>query len=480
MFAIDIKDLTLQYKSWSTKQSDNVFDNLNLKILEGEKALVLAKSDQGKTTLSRLLSNLLTKFIPCVQSGTIKLFNQNIEEVEPFDLVNTVCYVSQNPTEMFITTTVENEIAFPFETLGIKRERIIEKVESALKDWGLERYRDVSPTELSGGEKKRLLLAISFAINSKILLLDESFDDLDREYRELLSKKIKQSSNTIIVFSARYLYQFNDVFDNIYILENKKIFKDSNFLNKFTHQDINQYLKNSLLLEKKELRETNNTIKAHKLRAENLEIERVRDSSKLNNFKLFCDNFSIKSKEIVRLIGNNGSGKSTLSRILCGLDTWISGNIYLNDKEVKPQELQTKVAYLFQNPDLQIFLPTVEQELSYGLLNNPKYTTKEINRKVSDCSKLFNLDLEDTPSTMSFALRKFLQAGVYYLLDRDFIIFDEIDGAMSYEDAYYIIDKLSKNGAGIILITHDDNFAKSICDYTYLLKDGKAEVLENE
>ena len=480
MLAIDIKDLTLQYKSWSSKQSDNVFDNLNLEIAEGDKTLILAKSDQGKTTLSRLLSNLLTKFIPCNQSGTIKLFNQNIEEVEPFDLVNNVCYVSQNPTEMFITTTVENEIAFPFETLGIKRERIIDKVESALKDWDLERYRDVSPTELSGGEKKRLLLAISFAINSKILLLDESFDDLDREYRELLSKKIKQSSNTIIVFSARYLSQFENIFDNIYTLENKTISKDSNYLSKFTHQDISQYLVNSVLLDKKESRENINKRKVFNLRAEKLEIERLRDSSKLNNFKLYCDNFSIKSGEIVRLIGNNGSGKSTLSRVLCGIDKWLSGNLYLNDNVIKPEELQTKVAYLFQNPDLQIFLPTVEQELAYGLLNSQTLKAKEIDQKVKNCSQLFNLDLEDTPSTMSFALRKFLQAGVYYLLDRDFIIFDEIDGAMSYEDAYYIIDKLSQNGAGIILITHDDNFAKSICDYTYLLKDGRAEVIENE
>lgn len=479
MLAIDIKDLTLKYKSWSSKKLDNVFLNLNLKIEEKEKTLILAKSDQGKTTLSRLLSNLLLKFIPCYQSGTIKLFNENILEKEPYDLVNTVCYVSQNPTEMFITTTVENEIAFPFETLGLEREIIIEKVNSALKEWGLDKYRDVSPTQLSGGEKKRLLLAISFALNSKILLLDESFDDLDKEYRELLAKKIQLSNQTIIVFSARYLSQFKEIFDNTLVLENKELRKDSNYLKIFTHQNIDNYLKDSILLREKSKRlEKYKDI--HNLKAKNLELVRIRESSKIKNFKLYCDDFSIKSGEIVRLIGNNGSGKSTLSRVLCGLDSWISGDVYFDDKEVSIEELQTKVAYLFQNPDFQIFLPTVKQELAYGLENDIRFNSKEIDNKVKECASLFNLDLEDTPSTMSFALRKYLQAGVYYLLDRDFIIFDEIDGAMSYEDAYYIIDKLSKNGAGIILITHDDDFAKSICDYTYKLKDGKAEVVKDE
>jgi len=140
--------------------------------------------------------------------------------------------------------------------------------------------------------------------------------------------------------------------------------------------------------------------------------------------------------------------------------------------------LQTKVAYLFQNPDLQIFLPTVREELSYGLENRGKLSTSQIKEKVESCAKLFNLDLEETPSTMSFALRKNLQAAVYYLLDRPFIILDEIDGAMSYESSYYIIDKLSEKGAALVIITHDDDFAKSISDKTYKFKDGIVEEIK--
>ncbi|MGD1823158.1 MAG: ATP-binding cassette domain-containing protein [Pleomorphochaeta sp.] len=480
MLALEIKGLTLKYKSWTSKQTENVFDNLNLSVAEGEKALILANSDEGKTTLSRLLSNLLLKFIPCEISGSIKLFDNDITKFEPYDLVEQICYVSQNPMEMFITTTVENEIAFPFETLGIERSLIIKKVNKAIKEWGLEKYRDVSPSELSGGERKRLLLAVTFALNSKIILLDEAFDDLDKDYRALLAKKVKESKSTVLVFSARYLTQFEDVFDTINVLENKQIVKNENFKNKFTHQDVTTYLNDTRLIYEHEKRVENILINKEELQIESLEIERVRESSKSNNFKLLCNDFSIKTGEIVRLVGNNGSGKSTLSRVLCGLDSPIKGKVLLNKKEVEEAVLRTKIAYLFQNPDLQIFLPTVKEELAYGLENDSSYSSEEIKSKVSDCAALFNLDLDETPSTMSFALRKFLQAGVYYLLDRPFIIFDEIDGAMNYEDAYYIIDKLSERGAAIIIITHDDSFAKSISDRTYIAKSGKVEVVKNE
>ncbi len=475
MSAIEIKSLSFKYKSWTNKKSENVFSDLNLSIEENEKTLILANSDEGKTTFSRLVSNLLMKFIPSDVSGEIKLFGENLFDFEPYELVDKICYVSQNPMEMFITTTVENEIAFPFETLGIDRNIIIEKVNKAISDWGLERYREVSPAELSGGERKRLLLAITFAINPKIIIFDEAFDDLDKNYRELLANLIKENKNTIIVLSARYLNQFENKFDKIYVLENGQIFEDENFKEHFTHQEIDKYLKNSRLIESKEYRDNHLDIQREELVVKNLDIERIRENARSISFKLHCDNFSIKTGEIVRLVGENGSGKSTLSRILCGLDKPVDGSVFLNGENANQFVLQTKIAYLFQNPDLQIFLPTVYGELAYGLENAGKLSAKEIKDKVSKCAKLFNLDEEETPSTMSFALRKFLQAAVYYLLERPFVILDEIDGAMSYDNAYYIIDKLSEKGAALIIITHDDEFAKSISDRTYITKNGLVE-----
>ena len=94
---------------------------------------------------------------------------------------------------------------------------------------------------------------------------------------------------------------------------------------------------------------------------------------------------------------------------------------------------------------------------------------------VSECASLFGLDLEETPSTMSYPLRKALQAAVYYLLDRPFYILDELDNALTYTVALSIIALLRRNGAGILLITHDRTFASLVSETTYAIKAGVLE-----
>ncbi|HKL59127.1 MAG TPA: ABC transporter ATP-binding protein, partial [Sphaerochaeta sp.] len=90
-------------------------------------------------------------------------------------------------------------------------------------------------------------------------------------------------------------------------------------------------------------------------------------------------------------------------------------------------------------------------------------------------ASLFGLDLEETPSTMSYPLRKALQAAVYYLLDRPFYILDELDNALTYRVALSIIALLRRNGAGILLITHDRKFASLVSETTYAIEAGILE-----
>jgi energy-coupling factor transport system ATP-binding protein len=480
MNSIEISHLAFKYKSWVEKKNEPVFTDLNLNVKTGNHLLILSKPEGGKTTFSRILNGLIPKFIDGKLSGSISLNAKNIEEVEPYDLINDICYVSQNPLEMFVSTTCENEVAFPLQSMGIEQKEIEKRVSDALSKWGLSNYAKASPFELSGGERKRLLLAVSNAIEPSIYILDEAFDDLDKDWRDFLANEIKNSNKTIITLSARYLVQFEDSFDEIKILENGifTTIDESEAIQLFTHKDINTYLEDSVLIKPIDERVSLFAGKIQELSVKNLIATRKRESIKDEKpFKIDCPDFSIKSCEVIRLIGSNGSGKSTFSRILCGLDQFESGSITLNDKNVIATKLQSNVGYLFQNPDFQIFLPTIYEELAWGLSNSGKYSNKQIKTMVADCAKLFSLDIKATPTTMSFALRKRLQAAVYYLLDRPFLILDELDGAMSYDDAYFIINELSKKGCALVIITHDDDFAKDIADKTYIVDHGKMEVL---
>lgn len=476
MYALEIKDLGFIYKSWGPNKNSKIFDKLCLKIGKGTHCLILARPEGGKTSFSRIVNGLIPKFIEGNIEGSILVNSKNIFEKECYELIEDICYVSQNPSEMFIMTTVENEIAFPLESLGLDKEKIKTIVERELINWGLTHLAKASPAELSGGEKKRLALATSFAVNPSIYVLDEAYDDLDSSWRALLSKRIKESDRTFIVLSARYLTQFDDTFESYYQLRNQNIFSYSKeeAINDFTHKNINHYL-NTLNLKHAE----KSLVKTSRLAVSNLKETRKRKS--VDNeipFNLCCDNFEVKSNEIIRLIGDNGSGKSTLSRILCGLDDYREGKILINNQPSDSSLLNLNVGYLFQNPDYQIFLPTVYEELAWGLNNNNKYSIKQIKEKVSNVANLFDLNLEDTPSTMSFALRKRLQAAVYYLLNRDFLILDELDGAMSYEDAYFIVDMLTREGTALIVITHDSDFCKDIADKTYIVEKGKVRLHE--
>jgi energy-coupling factor transport system ATP-binding protein len=479
MNSIEISHLAFKYKSWVVKKNKPVFTDLNLSVKTGEHLLVLSKPEGGKTTFSRILNGLIPKFIDGKISGSISVNEQSIDEVEPYDLINDICYVSQNPLEMFVSTTCENEVAFPLQSMGIDQKEIKQKVFEALSKWGLLNYAKASPFELSGGERKRLLLAVSNAIEPSIYVLDEAFDDLDKYWRDFLAKEIKNSNKTMITLSARYLVQFEDTFDEIKILEDGtfKSIDESEALKLFTHKDINTYLSDSGLIKTLDERINLYDGKVQQLCVKDLIAIRKRESIRDEKpFKMDCNDFNIKSCEVIRLIGNNGSGKSTFSRIICGLDGYASGSISLNNTSAVATKLQSNVGYLFQNPDFQIFLPTIYEELAWGLVNSGKYSNKMVKKMVEDCAKLFSLDVKDTPTTMSFALRKRLQAAVYYLLDRPFLILDELDGAMSYDDAYFIINELSKKGCALVIITHDDDFAKDIADKTYIVDHGKMEV----
>ena len=83
----------------------------------------------------------------------------------------------------------------------------------ALEHWGLEDLRTSSQQELSGGERKRVLLAVQEVIQARLWILDEAFDDLDQRWRNQLKETIQASDKTILVLASRYLEEFTGLFD---------------------------------------------------------------------------------------------------------------------------------------------------------------------------------------------------------------------------------------------------------------------------
>ncbi|MGE4453247.1 MAG: ATP-binding cassette domain-containing protein [Sphaerochaeta sp.] len=471
--ALSVENLSFTYQSWTEKPNEPIFQGLSMHIPLGSKTLLLAPFNKGKTTLAKLICGVCPKYFPGKMEGTIELFARDLAEMEPWDLLKLCTYVSQNPQEQFVSTSVEEEIAFPLESLSLDREAMHAHMESAIEDWGLQKLRTSSEQELSGGERKRVLLAVMQAIDASFWLLDEAFDDLDQRWRDRLKHLIASNEKTVLVLASRYLAEFDDLFDQVLLLDEGVVHtgERQSLVTRFSHlcgDDLPSPLdtEEPACVQNRELK--CNTLYAERRRVSTNEGE---------SFALSVPDFHLSSGELVTLVGPNGSGKSSFSRLLCGLDVPKEGTIVLDGKELSERELSKRVGYLFQSPDLQIFLPTVEEELSWSLRRRGDLTKAERRQQVLQCAELFSLDLHDTPTTMSYPLRKALQAAVYYLLDRPFYILDELDSALTYQSALSIIALLRRNGAGILLITHDRQFATKVAQRSYTIKDGRMYAL---
>ncbi|HKL58254.1 MAG TPA: ABC transporter ATP-binding protein [Sphaerochaeta sp.] len=468
---LEIRGLFFTYQSWKEDKNASVLSGVTLRLGYTGKTLLLAPFDTGKSTLARIISGLCPKYLPGELKGSIHVCGKDLSHTEPWDLLLDCGYVSQNPQEQFVALSVEDEIAFPLEALGLRREEIAKRVDAALTNWGLLPLRTSSQQELSGGERKRVLLAVQQALNPTLWVLDESFDDLDLSWREYLTTLIREGQQTTLVFASRYLEQFEGLFDQYALLEDGKV--------RFGERD--EILRSFSVLCGDELP---NPLKGqklpskavHTLACSSLVTVRTRVSTlEAKPFTLSVPSFQIHSGDLVTLVGPNGSGKSTFSRLLCGLDEPKTGTFTLDNKVLGQKELNRSVGYLFQNPDLQIFLPTVREELSWSLTRRKDLSSDQVTAMVAECASLFGLDLDETPSTMSYPLRKALQAAVYYLLDRPFYILDELDNALTYSVALTIISLLRRNGAGILLITHDRKFASLVSETTYAIEAGILE-----
>ncbi|MFA5698362.1 MAG: ABC transporter ATP-binding protein [Sphaerochaeta sp.] len=467
--SLEVTQLSFTYHGWGSEQPYTLFEDLSFSIQTGRKTLLLAPFDAGKSTLARILVGGIPAYFPGTLTGTIHLAGNDIAEVNIFDLVEEVTLVTQNPQEQFVASTVEEEVAFALESMGLPQREMKERVHSALTHWNLFELRSASPGELSGGERKRVLLAAAEAIDAPFWILDEPFDDLDEEGRVHLARVIKESDKTILLFSSRYLQHFDGLFDQSLLLDQKRIVQQANedALTAFTTLCGDDEL--TVLKQQTPLQEIPRV-----LRVEHLTVERQRFSTTMiDAFHLEVPALTVAQGEIVSLVGPNGSGKSSLSRVLCGLDEPLGGRRMIDGEVVNSSVLNRRVGYLFQNPDLQIFLPTVKEELAYSLKRIKGISSTTIEQRVQECAKLFDLNLDHTPSTMSYPKRKALQAAVYYLLDRPFYILDELDSALTYQAALKIITQLRGRGAGILVITHDQRFISYLNSRVYAIKDGR-------
>ncbi|GAB4113884.1 MAG: energy-coupling factor transporter ATPase [Candidatus Caldatribacteriota bacterium] len=161
---------------------------INLEIGRGEFVTIIGSNGSGKSTLARHINGLL---LPT--SGDVWVKGMNTKDREClWKIRQEVGMVFQNPDNQIVATTVEDDIAFGLENMGIDRKNMLKRVNWALQVVGLEEYKRFEPHLLSGGQKQRVAIAGAIAMHPSFLILDEPTAMLDPRGRKEVIEVIKK------------------------------------------------------------------------------------------------------------------------------------------------------------------------------------------------------------------------------------------------------------------------------------------------
>ena len=195
--------IALQDFSYAYIHPRKVLDTINLSIEKGSFSVILGPSGAGKTTLCLAIPGAIPHYFGGSSAGTVHVAGMNTQDSTMQHLALTVGTVLQDYETQLVTMTVEEEVGFSLENMGIDPREITLKVKETLSKVGLTGYEQELVASLSGGQKQRLVLASVLATNPKILVLDEPTSALDPEgtgsLYQLLGTLNKEQGITVLV-----------------------------------------------------------------------------------------------------------------------------------------------------------------------------------------------------------------------------------------------------------------------------------------
>lgn len=225
--SIKISNLTHVYMPGSPFEK-KALDDVSLEINDGQFVALIGHTGSGKSTLIQHMNGLLKP-----TSGEIIVDDKNItnKEIKLSDVRKKVGIVFQYPEYQLFEETIEKDIEFGPRNLGLSDEEISIRVKKAMKMVGLdfETYKDKSPFELSGGQKRRVAIAGVVAMEPKVLILDEPTAGLDPKGRdEILGqiKKLHDEYNMTIILVSHSMEDVARVADRILVMNKGKCVLD--------------------------------------------------------------------------------------------------------------------------------------------------------------------------------------------------------------------------------------------------------------
>jgi energy-coupling factor transporter ATPase len=227
MAIIEIKNLSYTYPG-ATKPSIN---DVSINVEKGEFVLITGPSGCGKTTLCRCFNGLVPHFYQGELKGQVTVAGMDTSKHQTYEMAKYVGLVFQNPENQLFALSVEKDVAFGLENLGVPRKEMRERVDWALNLAGIYDLRERSPHEVSGGQQQRVAIASVLAMQPEIIVLDEPTSFLDplsaeKIFEVIYSLNKKQGITVILVehrldLTAKYA-------DHLIVMDEGKVCLEGN------------------------------------------------------------------------------------------------------------------------------------------------------------------------------------------------------------------------------------------------------------
>jgi energy-coupling factor transporter ATP-binding protein EcfA2 len=538
--AIQAKNLHFTYPSIGPGEPVPALQSINLVVEPGEFLAVMGPTGAGKTTLCLALNGLVPQSTGGSFRGNVWVAGRNTKTYPVAELATVVGLVFQDAESQLFNMTVEDEVAFGPEGLGLSVEEIEGRAQWALDALGLADLRARSPARLSGGQQQRLAIAAVLAMGPDILVLDEptaGLDPLGRHAVLAVMAELRRQGTTVIM-ATQDAEAAASMAGRVLVLEAGRIVLEGTPQTVFTQVE---YL-HSLGVDVPQVTELSYRLGIHPLfvtvdeavlalsgngwrlpQGGNLLGASVKSQVKvvpqdsaeklaphsdqptaagLNHSPIGPQplvgqvtpsqsglkpaaapaitfentwyqyeggaqalagiGLAISLGERIALIGANGSGKTTLAKHVNGLLRPQQGRVLIGgyDTRRKPTgELSRQVGYVFQNPDHQIFAPTVREEVAFGP-RNLGLDRGEIARRVQAALLAFHLtSMADVPpASLGYGQRRLVTLAAVHAMQPQVLILDEptvgLDRRLTIQVAEWMAD-LNRGGAVVVLITHD-------------------------
>ena len=233
---IEVKDLFYTYPNYT----EPFLKGVNLTIDKGDLVLLTGPSGCGKTTLCRCLVGLIPHFYGGEVKGEVVISNLQVKEHSISELAQHVGFVFQNPENQLFALSVEKDVAFGLENLGMPRDEIRKNVDWAMDLMGIGNLRESAPFELSGGQQQRVAIASVLAMKPEVMILDEPTSFLDpvtaRKLFEIVRSLNKELGLTVVLVEHR-LSLLSSYVNRILVMDEGQVKLDGAPINVLTSKE---------------------------------------------------------------------------------------------------------------------------------------------------------------------------------------------------------------------------------------------------